>query len=96
MWIAFCTKLLTTVAALQCIGRRFLTLNANISSILSELCVPDILTGLDARGQSTYIKAQNKVTLWQLLAHSSGLAYDLSNLDNSEMVRVAALVNHAG
>jgi len=44
-----------------------------------ELRDLDILTGLDARGQPTYIKDQNKITLRQLLTHSSGLAYDMFN-----------------
>jgi methyl acetate hydrolase len=35
-----------------------LALNADVSPILPELRDPDILTGFDARGQPTYIKAQ--------------------------------------
>jgi CubicO group peptidase (beta-lactamase class C family) len=44
-----------------------------------ELRDLDILTGLDARGQPTYIKDQNKFTLRQLLTHSSGLSYHMFN-----------------
>ena len=79
MWIASCTKLLTTIAALQCVERGLLGLNADVSPILPELRDPDILTGFDARGQPTYVKAQNQITLRQLLTHSSGLAYDMFN-----------------
>jgi CubicO group peptidase (beta-lactamase class C family) len=79
MWIASCTKLLTTIAALQCVERGLLALDADVSPILPEFHAPDILTGFDAGGQPTYVKAQNKVTLRQLLTHSSGLAYDLFN-----------------
>jgi CubicO group peptidase (beta-lactamase class C family) len=79
MWIASCTKLLTTIAALQCVERGLLALDADVSPILPEFHAPDILTGFDARGQPTYVKAQNKITLRQLLTHSSGLAYDLFN-----------------
>jgi CubicO group peptidase (beta-lactamase class C family) len=79
MWIASCTKLLTTIAALQCVERGLLALDADVSPILHELRDPDILTGFDARSQPTYVKAQNKITLRQLLTHSSGLVYDMFN-----------------
>jgi CubicO group peptidase (beta-lactamase class C family) len=80
MWIAPCTKLLTTIAALQCVKCDLLALDADVSPILPELRDPDILTGFDARGQPTYVKAQNEITPRQLLTHSSGLAYDMLNL----------------
>jgi CubicO group peptidase (beta-lactamase class C family) len=79
MWIASCTKLLTTIAALQCVERGLLTLDADVSPILHELKDTGILTSFDADGKPTYVKAQNKITLRQLLTHSSGLAYDLFN-----------------
>jgi CubicO group peptidase (beta-lactamase class C family) len=79
MWIASCTKLLTTIAALQCVERGLLALDADVSPILPELRDPDILTGFDARGQLMYVKAYNKIMLRQLLTYSSGLVYDMFN-----------------
>jgi CubicO group peptidase (beta-lactamase class C family) len=79
MWIASCTKLLTTIAALQCVERGLWTLDADVSPILHELKDMDILTGFDPEGKPIYVKAQNKITLRTLLTHSSGLAYDLFN-----------------
>lgn len=79
MWIASCTKLVTTIAALQCVERGLLTLDADVTPIIPELADIDILTGFDASGKPTYIRAQNKITLRMLLTHSSGLAYDLFN-----------------
>ena len=79
MWIASCTKLLTTIAALQCVERGLLLLDADVSPILHELRDIDIVTGFDADGKPTYVKAQNTITLRQLLTHSAGLGYDLFN-----------------
>jgi CubicO group peptidase (beta-lactamase class C family) len=79
MWIASCTKLVTTIAALQCVERGLLDLDADVSSILPELKDMDIITGFDADEKPTYVKAQHQMTLRMLLTHSAGLGYDLFN-----------------
>ncbi|KIX04556.1 uncharacterized protein Z518_05426 [Rhinocladiella mackenziei CBS 650.93] len=76
-WIASCTKLLTTVAVLQCVEKGQLTLDDDVSSILPEWKEPEILTGFDEKtGQPQMVKAKNKITLRHLLTHSSGMGYD--------------------
>ncbi|KAK5051380.1 hypothetical protein LTR84_003032 [Exophiala bonariae] len=76
MWIASCTKLLTSIAALQCVERGLLALDAPVSDILPELGSPSILTGLDAdNGKPNLCKASKAITLRQLLTHTSGFAY---------------------
>ncbi|KEF56667.1 beta-lactamase [Exophiala aquamarina CBS 119918] len=77
-WIASCTKLITTVAALQCVERGQLALDEDVSTILHELNSPDVLVGFDAQsGEPTLRKSQERITLRQLLTHSSGNMNDL-------------------
>lgn len=75
-WIASCTKLLTTIAALQCVEKGLLSLDADISNVLPEWEAPEILTGFDDAGEPQLKKATKHITLRQLLTHSSGMGYD--------------------
>ncbi|KIV85288.1 hypothetical protein PV11_00996 [Exophiala sideris] len=76
LWIASCTKLMTTIAALQCVDKGLLTLDGDVSSILPEFRHPNILIDFDSKtGEPAFKKASNKVTLRQLLTHSSGMGY---------------------
>lgn len=62
MWTASCTKLMTSIAALQLVERGSLSLDEDVASILPELTNLDILTGFeDDRPQLT--KASDKITL---------------------------------
>ncbi|TDZ25170.1 Acyltransferase LovD [Colletotrichum orbiculare MAFF 240422] len=74
-WIASCTKLVTTIAVLQCVERGQLKLDEDISSILPEWKDPKILTGFDEKNEAQFRPAKRFITLRQLLTHSSGLAY---------------------
>ncbi|EXJ70444.1 beta-lactamase [Cladophialophora psammophila CBS 110553] len=60
-WVASCTKLVTTVAALQCVEKGLLSLDDEhqLSTILPEYASPSVLAGFDS-----------------LLTHSSGMGYD--------------------
>jgi len=75
-WIASCTKLLTTIAALQCVEKGLWSLDADVSDILPEWRTSEILTGFDESGEPQLSKATNTITLRQLLTHSSGMGYD--------------------
>ncbi|KIW55396.1 hypothetical protein PV05_07679 [Exophiala xenobiotica] len=75
-WIASCTKLLTTIAALQCVEKGLLSLDADISNVLPEWEASEILTGFDDAGEPQLKKATKHITLRQLLTHSSGMGYD--------------------
>lgn len=77
MWIASCTKLLTTISALQCVEKGQMTLDEDVTRLVPELKDVDIITGFDQSGKPTLVKAKNKITLRLLLTHSSGLSYDL-------------------
>ncbi|KAK7520620.1 beta-lactamase/transpeptidase-like protein [Phyllosticta citriasiana] len=78
MWIASCTKLLGTIAALQCVDRDQLSLDAPVYDVLPEIKDQDIITGLEA-GKPKFKKHSKPLTLRHLLTHSSGLSYDIFN-----------------
>ncbi|EXJ53307.1 beta-lactamase [Cladophialophora psammophila CBS 110553] len=81
-WIASCTKLLTTISAMQCVEQSKLNLDDDVSSILDEFKSPDILTGWNQdTGEPELRKATKKITLRQLLTHSSGMGYDFLSPD---------------
>lgn len=80
MWLASCTKLQTTVAALQCVERGLLTLEDDPSQILPNWNTPDVLVGFDeTTDQPLFKKPDNPITLRMLLTHSSGLALEQSS-----------------
>jgi len=77
-WIASCTKLITTIAALQCVERGQLAFDDDVSTILHELKSPDILVGFNEQtGGPILKKAQEFITLRQLLTHSCGNVNDV-------------------
>ncbi|KAF2137025.1 uncharacterized protein K452DRAFT_329444 [Aplosporella prunicola CBS 121167] len=78
MWIASCTKLMTTLAALQCVSRGQVKLDEPVAPLLPELAAPDIITSIDdATGAPVLRKSTTPMTLRHLLTHTSGLAYDI-------------------
>ena len=80
MWSASCTKLMTTVAAMQCVEKGLFTLDDDISRILPDWKSPDILTGLDEKtGAPLLRKSTRTITLRQLLTHPSGMGSDSFN-----------------
>jgi CubicO group peptidase (beta-lactamase class C family) len=77
-WIASCSKLITTIAALQCVERAQLALDEDVSPILHELKSPDLLVGFNEKtGEPILKKPQGHITLRHLLTHSSGNVNDL-------------------
>ncbi|CAD6443446.1 9651a630-2275-43db-bdea-15e8df808855 [Sclerotinia trifoliorum] len=78
MWLASCTKLVTTIAALQCVERGLLSLDGDICEHLPEFKGVQILTGFDEEsGKPILIDNHKTITLRHLLTHSSGIAYDI-------------------
>ena len=91
MWIASCTKLLTSLAALQCVERGLLTVDGDISKIpgMERLGQMPILTGFAEDGETPKFKDNTApITLRHLLSHSSGLAYGLFDPD------IVKVLNH--
>jgi CubicO group peptidase (beta-lactamase class C family) len=77
--MASCTKLLTTIAALQCVERGLVSLDEPVYTILPELSALPIISETGVEKRLTYKDHSNKITLRQLLTHTSGLSYDFSN-----------------
>lgn len=64
MVIASCTKLLTSIAAMQCVERGLVNLATDVAGILPELATQGILTGFDeATGEPIINQRQNPMTL---------------------------------
>lgn len=77
MWLASVTKLLTTIAALQCVEKGLFGLDEPISKVLPAWANPDILTGFDEiTGEPMFRKATKAITLRHLLTHTSGMALE--------------------
>lgn len=74
-YLASSTKLVTTIAVLQCTEKGLLHLDADISPVLPEFAGAKILTGFTKTDQPIFTPASKPVTLRHLLTHSSGLAY---------------------
>ena len=60
--LASCTKLMTSIAALQCVERGQIVLDDDVSAVLTELKDIQILTGLNDEGP-IFKKAETKITL---------------------------------
>ncbi|KAJ1335637.1 methyl acetate hydrolase [Microdochium nivale] len=76
MWIASCTKVITSIAAMQCCERGTLTLDGPIYDVLPELENLPVLEGFKDDGSPILAPHKNTMTLRHLLTHSSGIAYD--------------------
>jgi CubicO group peptidase (beta-lactamase class C family) len=74
-FIASCTKLIATIAALQVVERGLVGLDDPMDSILPELASQPILEQKDD-GTFTLHEATKSITLRQLLTHTSGATYD--------------------
>ncbi|KAG5800958.1 hypothetical protein H9Q69_000085 [Fusarium xylarioides] len=70
-----CTKLLTTIAVLQCVEKGLIGLDDSVDSILTELEKPDIINQEPNRSFNL-TPAKNKITVRHLITHTSGLSYD--------------------
>ncbi|KAG7112081.1 ML-236A carboxylate methylbutanoyltransferase mlcH like protein [Verticillium longisporum] len=73
--IASATKLVTTVAVMQCVEKGLLDLDADVSKILPEWENPQILTGFDENDVPLFRPSEKAITLRHLLTHSSGMTY---------------------
>ncbi len=80
-WIASMTKALTSVAAVQCVERGLLDLDAPASRVVPAIGEAQVLTGFDADGRPTFRPPKRPVTLRHLLTHSAGFSYEIWNTD---------------
>ena len=79
LFLASATKLLTTIAVLQCCQRNGLPLKSDVTPHLPKVTKTNVLTNWDDdKSQGSFEPAERRVTLCQLLTHTSGLAYDFT------------------
>ncbi|KAM0563129.1 hypothetical protein ACHAPJ_000843 [Fusarium lateritium] len=77
---ASATKLIATIAAMQCVEEGLLTLKGDLSSIAPELSEKQVLTGFSEEDDAPLLEpAARPITLEMLLTHSAGTAYDFLN-----------------
>lgn len=78
-WLASCTKLLTSIAALQCVERGLLGLDDSdiVEKYWPEAKRKQVLLGFDCEtGRPMTRPTAGRITLRHLLTHTSGLGYD--------------------
>jgi CubicO group peptidase (beta-lactamase class C family) len=70
MWLASCTKIMTTVAAMQCVERGYFDLDDDVVTFLPELKGREILTGFDETTGEPILKPNTKTITLRFLYHS--------------------------
>ncbi|KAL1407740.1 hypothetical protein Q8F55_007174 [Vanrija albida] len=78
-WVASCTKLITSVAALQLVAAGKIALDDDVGAVCPELAAPDLVVSSTPE-QVVTRKASNPITLRQLLTHTAGFTYPWYNV----------------
>ncbi|KAF3071204.1 Acyltransferase LovD [Daldinia childiae] len=77
VWMASCTKLMTSVAALQQVQRGHIGLDEDVGKVLPEVAALKVLKDFDAEGKPIFEDRKEPVTLRNLLPHASGLTMEM-------------------
>jgi CubicO group peptidase (beta-lactamase class C family) len=77
--VASATKLMTSIALLQCVDKGQIGLDEPLTRILPELDGKEILKNGSTESGLDSVPSQQKITARQLLSHTSGLAYRFLN-----------------
>lgn len=93
MWLASCTKPVTTVAALQCVERGLLDLDAPAARVCPEIGALKVRERFNDDGTQVLRAPRSPITLRQLLSHSSGLAYEVFHPDVARELEAAGTPN---
>lgn len=75
--VASMTKAVTATAAMQLVEEGRLSLDQPAGEIVEGLAAPQVLEGFDDAGKPRLRPARHKVTLRNLLTHTSGFGYDV-------------------
>ncbi|KAF2794584.1 beta-lactamase class C and other penicillin binding protein [Melanomma pulvis-pyrius CBS 109.77] len=76
--LASATKLITSIALLQCVDKGIIDLDEPLTKILPEFNGKEILTGVSG-SEFTFEKSKTAITARHLLTHTSGLGYRFTN-----------------
>ncbi|EMD92095.1 hypothetical protein COCC4DRAFT_174349 [Bipolaris maydis ATCC 48331] len=79
MWIASCTKLMTSISAMQLVERGVISLDDPVYKHIPELESRTVIKGFTDAGAPIEEKHTKPITLRHLLSHSSGLGYEFIN-----------------
>lgn len=74
-----CTKLPTSIIALQLLEEGKLTLDDPVEKYCPDFAGLPVLEGFDSNGKAIHRSPQTKATILHLLTHTSGLSYDCFN-----------------
>jgi methyl acetate hydrolase len=76
MLLFSCTKLVTSILALQLLEQGNLKLDDPVEKYCPEFAKLQVLEGFDDEGKPKYREPKTKATILHLLTHTAGLAYD--------------------
>jgi CubicO group peptidase (beta-lactamase class C family) len=76
MWIASCTKLMTSISCMQLVERGMVSLDEPVYKHIPELESFTVIKKIEQDGTPVEEKHTSPITLRRLLTHTSGLAYD--------------------
>ncbi|KAH7000558.1 beta-lactamase/transpeptidase-like protein [Ilyonectria destructans] len=77
-WVASCTKIVVTIAVMQCVERGLITLDTIPTDILPELKELPLLEGWTSDGKPIISKPKRCPTIREILSHQSGICVDIS------------------
>ena len=95
-WIASMTKAVVSVAALQLVEQGKLSLDGDLSELLPDLADLQVLDGIDETGTPKTRPAKSKVTLRQMLTHTSGMAYGFTSPAAQAYIEASGLDPNSG
>lgn len=75
LYVASATKLIATIAVLQCIEDGLLSLDGDLSTVAPELGERQVLTGFTDDDKPVLVPQERPITLRMLLTHASGQTY---------------------
>ncbi|BFZ64982.1 hypothetical protein YB2330_006145 [Saitoella coloradoensis] len=94
-WIASFTKLVTTIAAMQCVERGEIELDVPAEQYLPDLGTQRILTHFDDDGKPVFKEPKTKITVRMMLTHTSGHTYDFFNENTLKWNKVNGILGNA-
>lgn len=77
-WVASCTKIVVTIAVMQCVERGLVTLDTVPIEVLPELKELPLLKGWNSNGEPELVKPKRLPTVREILSHQSGICVDIS------------------